>query len=56
MTGIRLGAGSTLLFASAWIGAPALAHHSMAMFDRTQKVEIEGIIADVEWTNPPCLG
>jgi len=33
-------------------GFPALAHHSMAMFDRNSKVEISGVVADVQWTNP----
>ncbi|MGD8810291.1 MAG: DUF6152 family protein [Gammaproteobacteria bacterium] len=34
------------------LGLPALAHHSMAMFDRTQKVEVTGVVTDVQWTNP----
>ena len=33
-------------------GLPALAHHSMAMFDRTRKVEVTGVVSDVQWTNP----
>lgn len=31
---------------------PAAAHHSFSMFDQTTKVEIEGVVADVQWTNP----
>ena len=27
-------------------------HHSFAMFDQTQKVTIEGVVAEVQWTNP----
>ena len=30
----------------------AMAHHSMAMMDFTQKVEFTGIVSDVQWTNP----
>jgi len=41
-----------VLAAISCFGLPALAHHSMAMFDRTTKVEISGVVADVEWTNP----
>ena len=32
--------------------APAAAHHSYAMFDRTIKKTIEGTVAKFEWTNP----
>lgn len=31
---------------------PAAAHHSFSMFDQTTKVEIEGVVAEVQWTNP----
>jgi hypothetical protein len=31
---------------------PALAHHSFAMFDQTTKVEVTGIVGEVQWTNP----
>ena len=30
----------------------ALAHHSFAMFDATQTVELEGTVKDFQWTNP----
>ena len=32
--------------------APALAHHSFAMFDRDKAVPISGVIKDFQWTNP----
>ena len=32
--------------------APALAHHSFAMFDMENQVTIEGVVAEVQWTNP----
>jgi len=34
------------------IGAPALAHHSTAMFDFEKTVEITGTVQDFQWTNP----
>jgi len=33
-------------------GAPALAHHSGAMFDRTQTVELAGVIKQYQFANP----
>lgn len=30
----------------------AHAHHSFSMFDQTTKIEREGVVADVQWTNP----
>ena len=32
--------------------APALAHHSFAMFDRDKAVAISGVVKDFQWTNP----
>ena len=32
-----------------------LAHHSMAEFDRTVTLELEGELVDVSWTNPHVL-
>jgi hypothetical protein len=32
--------------------APALAHHSFAMFDRSKQVTLEGTVHDFQWTNP----
>lgn len=32
--------------------ALALAHHSFAMFDQSQKVTHTGTISEVQWTNP----
>ncbi len=29
-----------------------MAHHSFSMFDQTRKVSIDGVVADVQWTNP----
>jgi hypothetical protein len=33
-------------------GAPALAHHSFAMFDSQKSVTLQGTIKDFQWTNP----
>ena len=32
--------------------APALAHHSFAMFDATKNLTLEGTVKNFEWTNP----
>lgn len=32
--------------------APALAHHSFAMFDREKAVSMTGTVKEYEWTNP----
>ena len=40
------------LAATAFFGAPALAHHSQAMFDTSKEVLIKGTVERFEWTNP----
>ena len=44
----------TSLFACAMaaFAAPALAHHSFAMFDHEKTVAISGTLKEFEWTNP----
>jgi hypothetical protein len=49
---IRTVAAFATLAALAFGGAPALAHHSTAMFDFDKTVEITGTVQDFEWTNP----
>src|SRR5215471_6044618 len=34
------------------IAAPALAHHSFAMFDSDKTVMLSGTVKEFEWTNP----
>ena len=34
------------------VAAPALAHHSFAMFDREKTVTMAGTVKEYEWTNP----
>jgi hypothetical protein len=45
----RLMAVALVALASA---APALAHHSFAMFDQTKIVTLEGAVHEFQWTNP----
>ena len=32
--------------------APAMAHHSFAMFDATKTITLQGTVKEFEWTNP----
>jgi hypothetical protein len=34
------------------MSAPALAHHSFAMFDRDKNITMAGTVKEFEWTNP----
>ncbi|MGC3979954.1 MAG: DUF6152 family protein [Steroidobacteraceae bacterium] len=33
---------------------PAFSHHSLALFDRVNRITIEGTVKTFEWTNPHC--
>src|SRR5690242_5490446 len=35
-----------------FLGAPALAHHSQAMFDTSKEILIKGTVTRLEWKNP----
>ena len=48
----RLPAAIAALAVSAFVGAPALAHHSMAMFDNSKEILIKGTVARLDWKNP----
>jgi hypothetical protein len=39
-------------FAASLIAAPAVAHHSFAMFDASKVVTLNGTVKSFEWTNP----
>jgi Family of unknown function (DUF6152) len=41
-------AGAVALIAA----APAMAHHSFAMFDHVNRITVAGTVADFQWTNP----
>src|SRR5262245_13750549 len=43
---------ATPLLATALLGAPAYAHHSVAMFDASKEILIEGTVARFDWVNP----
>jgi hypothetical protein len=47
---LKVGAVAALLAAAA--AAPALAHHSFAMFDQNRRVILEGVVREVQWANP----
>jgi len=49
-TNIR--AAAAALAALAGSAAPALAHHSFAMFDREREVVLTGTVKEFQWTNP----
>ena len=38
--------------AAAAVAAPALAHHSFAMFDNEKTVSLQGTVREFEWSNP----
>ena len=38
--------------AAAAFAAPALAHHSFAMFDADKTVSMKGVVKEFEWVNP----
>lgn len=40
------------LVAGAALAAPALAHHSFAMFDQTKLMTLDGTVHEFQWTNP----
>lgn len=42
----------TAVLIAAACAAPALAHHSFAMFDQTKTMTLTGIVSEFQWTNP----
>jgi Family of unknown function (DUF6152) len=49
---MRRGFLSAALAALAINAAPAIGHHSFAMFDRRKPVVLEGKVLELQWTNP----
>jgi uncharacterized protein DUF6152 len=43
---------ATTLIASGALAAPALAHHSFAMFDSSKTMTLVGTVKEFQWTNP----
>jgi hypothetical protein len=44
--------GLCLVSAAELGGQPAFAHHSFAMYDSGKQITIEGVVKEVQWTNP----
>jgi hypothetical protein len=51
-TPMNLKAVSLIAIAVAAFTAPAIAHHSFAMFDDTKTVTLSGTVKEFEWVNP----
>jgi hypothetical protein len=49
---MRMTSGIVVVFGAAIYVAPALAHHSFAMFDHEKTSTISGTVKEFEWTNP----
>ena len=47
--GTRFLAASFALMLAAW---PAIAHHSLAMYDMTHPVTVRGVVERLDWVNP----
>jgi len=47
---LKLVSMTTVLVAA--LAAPAVAHHSFAMFDAAKTVTLQGTVKELEWTNP----
>ena len=47
-----LSAAAACLTALTALAAPALAHHSFAMFDRAKQISISGTVKEFQYTNP----
>ena len=43
---------AVLALATGFVAAPAMAHHSTAMFDMQKDVVITGVVKDFQYTNP----
>ena len=48
MAALAMGAMGAMMAAS----APALAHHSFAMFDQKKVMTLQGTVTEFQWTNP----
>ena len=51
--GFRLPVGTLwMLGVATLLAAPALAHHSFAMFDNTRSITLKGKVTKYQWSNP----
>lgn len=44
--------GLPLALSVAWCAQPLSAHHSFAMYDNGKQITIEGVVKELQWTNP----
>jgi hypothetical protein len=49
---MSIGALCAGVLTAAGLSAPALAHHSFAMFDGQKEVVLDGTVREFQWTNP----
>ena len=49
---MRLATLSLAGMAIAMFAAPAVAHHSFAMFDAEKNIKLDGTVKEFQWTNP----
>jgi hypothetical protein len=52
---MKLTLGAVMAVAAAACGAPAFAHHSFAVYDRTHILTLKGNVKTFQWTNPHCV-
>ena len=52
MTASRVSVGVLVAIGLAVASAPALAHHSAAMFEEKKTVTVEGVVKEFQFTNP----
>ena len=52
MKAIRFSIGVALVAAALSVAAPAIAHHSAAMFDDEKVLELKGTVKELQWANP----
>ncbi|MEO8069900.1 MAG: DUF6152 family protein [Acidobacteriota bacterium] len=41
-----------IAFGTGWMTGPTAAHHSLAAFDRTKPITLDGVISQAKWMNP----
>lgn len=47
--------GALFVTAAVALSAPAIAHHSYAMFDPARSLTLHGTVKEVQWTSPHCF-
>ena len=52
---MKLTLGAIIMAAAAAASWPAYAHHSFAVYDRSQVLTLKGSVKSFQWTNPHCV-